>query len=134
MPTNEMETTLQKQGLIDNSGKGGSKAAEARAESAYQKWAKWAASEETLADQQIIKASLLIATKAVLVKKHIAWQNALEAKNNAIKTAIEEKSVLPDNYWQAEHHAWTIYQAALNTLNALKLELGEKDNAKDATR
>lgn len=127
MTSNEMETSLKKQGIIDNSGSGSTIASEARAENSYQKWLKWAEEADAKAEADTVRRSLLWATRNIKAAKHAVWIVEQEKKNAAIKTAILEKTVLSDNYWQAEHKAWLAYETAAKILSAIEEELGVKN-------
>lgn len=120
---NEMETSLAKQSLIDNSSAGGTTAAEARAEASFQKWLKWAEDAGAQYDANQVRAAILWATRAVKAAKHAAWLVELEKKNEVIRSAILDKTTPPDNYWKAEHHAWTVYESASKMLAAIEEEL-----------
>lgn len=124
MTSNEMETALNKQGIIDNSGAGSTIAAEARAENSFQKWLKWAESANGVDEARMIRSSLLWATRNIKAAKHAVWIVEQGKKNAAIKSAILEHSVLPDNYWQAEHRAWIAFESASKMLTLVELELG----------
>lgn len=82
--------------------------------------------EEGKDEAELIGAALLVAAKNVLERKRLAWAEELIKKNELVKTAIEEKSTLPEHYWQAEHRAYETYDTARRVCHEIELELKAK--------
>lgn len=79
----------------------------------------------------MVGTALLVAAKNVLERKRLAWETELFKKNEMTKTAFEEKSVLPEHYWQAEHRAYEIYDTARRICHEIEVELEFKNKTKE---
>lgn len=50
----------------------------------------------------------------------LEWMRERDKRDRMLASAVRDKTVLPDHYWQAEHRAHALYRSSLLLLEALE--------------
>lgn len=100
-----------------------------KAKSSYDAWVKWCEKHELKLEkyiENITSSMLLAAAGKVVEEKRKLWASELDAKNAAIRYAIENHQVLADHYWQPEYRAFQVYLGAQKMYLAIYSEQTER--------